>query len=164
MKTLVKFSLLIFIFFIPVNSFCQIKVDFKKKVINQTNTRVNRAADQTVSKGLDAVEDGVKDAVKGDSGNDNKKNQNEEQTAKSSSSGNAKDNTGNKSGIAKNAEPDQPSLQAYSKYDFIPGEKIIFFEDFSQDAVGDFPGLWNTNGSATSPTGTCSPSTPATAT
>jgi len=39
-------------------------------------------------------------------------------------------------------------LQTYSKYDFIPGEKIIFYEDFSQDAVGDFPALWNTNGSA----------------
>jgi len=25
---------------------------------------------------------------------------------------------------------------------------VIFFEDFSQDAVGDFPALWNTNGSA----------------
>lgn len=41
-----------------------------------------------------------------------------------------------------------PTLQAYSKYDFIPGEKVIFFDDFSQDNVGDFPALWNTNGSA----------------
>jgi len=39
-------------------------------------------------------------------------------------------------------------LQSYSKYDFVPGEKVIFFDDFSQDAVGDFPVLWNTNGSA----------------
>ncbi len=43
---------------------------------------------------------------------------------------------------------EQTSLQSYSKYDFIPGEKVIFYEDFSQDAVGDFPALWNTNGSA----------------
>jgi outer membrane protein OmpA-like peptidoglycan-associated protein len=41
-----------------------------------------------------------------------------------------------------------PTLQAFSKYDFVPGEKVIFFEDFSQDNVGDFPALWNTNGSA----------------
>ena len=46
------------------------------------------------------------------------------------------------------ATPEQPALQTYSKYDFIPGEKVIFFDDFSQDAVGDFPALWNTNGSA----------------
>lgn len=41
----------------------------------------------------------------------------------------------------------QVSLQTYSKYDFIPGEKIVFYDDFSQDNVGDFPALWNTNGS-----------------
>ncbi len=41
--------------------------------------------------------------------------------------------------------PDQPSLQAYSKYDFVPGEQVLFFEDFSQDALGDFPALWTTD-------------------
>ncbi len=40
------------------------------------------------------------------------------------------------------------SLKTYSKYDFVPGEKIIVFEDFAQDAVGDFPDKWNTNASA----------------
>ncbi len=44
--------------------------------------------------------------------------------------------------------PKQANLQSYSKFDFVPGEKIIFYEDFSQDAIGDFPALWNTNGSA----------------
>ena len=42
----------------------------------------------------------------------------------------------------------EEKLTTTSKYDFIPGEKVIFFDDFSQDAVGDFPALWNTNGSA----------------
>ena len=41
----------------------------------------------------------------------------------------------------------QPALQSYSKFDFVPGEKVVFFDDFSQDNVGDFPALWNTNGS-----------------
>ena len=36
-------------------------------------------------------------------------------------------------------------LAAYSKYDFVPGDKVIFYEDFSQDAVGDFPALWTTD-------------------
>ena len=34
-----------------------------------------------------------------------------------------------------------------SKFDFVPGEKVIISDDFSQDAVGDFPALWFTNGS-----------------
>ncbi len=38
-----------------------------------------------------------------------------------------------------------PSFQAYSKFDFVPGDKIVVSEDFSQDAIGDFPDKWNTN-------------------
>ncbi len=37
-------------------------------------------------------------------------------------------------------------LESFSKFDFVPGDKVIFFDDFSQDNVGDFPGKWNTNG------------------
>lgn len=35
---------------------------------------------------------------------------------------------------------------SYTKFDFVPGEKVIFFDDFSQDNIGDFPVKWNTNG------------------
>lgn len=42
---------------------------------------------------------------------------------------------------------DTGSIEIYSKFDFVPGDKIIFFDDFSNDYVGDFPGKWNTNGS-----------------
>ena len=38
-------------------------------------------------------------------------------------------------------------LKTYSKYDFIPGEKILAYDDFAEDAVGDFPGKWTTNAS-----------------
>jgi len=43
------------------------------------------------------------------------------------------------------SQGEQASLQAYSKYDFVPGDRVIFFDDFSQDAVGDFPALWTAN-------------------
>jgi len=46
------------------------------------------------------------------------------------------------------AETGPATLKTYSKYDFVPGERIIVFEDFAQDAVGDFPDKWNTNTSA----------------
>lgn len=35
--------------------------------------------------------------------------------------------------------------KTYSKFDFVPGDKILVVEDFSQDAIGDFPDKWNTN-------------------
>ena len=38
-------------------------------------------------------------------------------------------------------------LKTYSDYTFVPGSKIIFYDDFSLDNVGEFPGNWGTNGS-----------------
>ena len=50
-----------------------------------------------------------------------------------------------------NHEPEESNvsdnLEVYSKYDFVPGDKLIFFDDFSNDFIGDFPAKWNTNGS-----------------
>lgn len=38
------------------------------------------------------------------------------------------------------------TIQVYSKFDYVPGDKLLFFDDFSNDFVGDFPSKWNTNG------------------
>ena len=35
----------------------------------------------------------------------------------------------------------------YSKFDFVPGDKVLFSDDFSNEFVGDYPSKWNTNGS-----------------
>ena len=43
-------------------------------------------------------------------------------------------------------DPVQANFASYSKFDFVPGDKLIFFDDFAGDNVGDFPGKWNTNG------------------
>jgi len=39
------------------------------------------------------------------------------------------------------------NLEILGKFDFVPGDKLLFFDDFSNDFVGDFPSKWNTNGS-----------------
>jgi outer membrane protein OmpA-like peptidoglycan-associated protein len=49
-------------------------------------------------------------------------------------------------GAAGGAAP-APAFESYSKFDFVPGEKIVAMEDFTQDAIGDFPAKWNTNAS-----------------
>ena len=41
----------------------------------------------------------------------------------------------------------QDDNKTVSKYDFIPGEKVIFYDDFSSENIGDFPIQWLTNGS-----------------
>jgi hypothetical protein len=39
------------------------------------------------------------------------------------------------------------SLKTYGKFDFIAGEKILGYDDFEKEAVGDFPARWTTNAS-----------------
>lgn len=40
-----------------------------------------------------------------------------------------------------------PSMEIYRKFDFVPGDKLLFFDDLSNDFPGDFPAKWNSNGS-----------------
>lgn len=37
------------------------------------------------------------------------------------------------------------TIEVYSKFDFVPGDKLLFYDDFANDFVGDFPSKWNTN-------------------
>lgn len=124
----------------------QIKVDLKKKLENKVNQRINQKVDKAIDKGLDATEESIKggDPQKDASG----KAQSGNQTVNKPEGGNT--SGGKNAGGENNQTAHEPPtvLESYSKYDFIPGEKIIFYDDFSQDAVGDFPALWNTNGSA----------------
>ncbi|CAN5650057.1 hypothetical protein BH10BAC3_BH10BAC3_15130 [soil metagenome] len=39
------------------------------------------------------------------------------------------------------------AAQENSTSDFVPGNKVIFFDDFNKDAMADFPAKWNTTGS-----------------
>lgn len=130
--TRILFLFLFCMCFISLNA----QINLGKKVKNQTNNKANREVDKSINNGLNAVGDGVKGLFK--------KNKSNEQ-AKDSTKQNPEDKSvqGGKSAVNSS-----PSLATYSKFDFIPGEKVIFYEDFSQTAVGDFPALWNTNGSA----------------
>jgi outer membrane protein OmpA-like peptidoglycan-associated protein len=45
------------------------------------------------------------------------------------------------------ANAQQGTLQSTTKYDFVPGDQVLYFEDFSQDKIGDFPAHWTSNSS-----------------
>lgn len=102
------------------------QINLKDKLKRQTNNRANKNVDQGINKGLNAVENGVKDLFK-------KKKDGQDSTAVDQKQGNASSDGSNQ------------SLKAFSNYDFVPGDKILLYEDFSQDAIGDFPALWTTN-------------------
>ncbi|MCU0378821.1 MAG: OmpA family protein [Bacteroidales bacterium] len=137
MNTLFKLIIAIAMVSLTLNAEGQIKVDFKKKIENEVNKRVNKQVDKTIDKTFDTVEDSIAAGLKTSGSTD--------QTA-GTQGGEAA--AGAAVAEGSQAGGQQTALESYSKYDFIPGEKVIFFDDFSQDAIGDFPALWNTNGSA----------------
>ncbi len=126
----------------------QIRINDPGKVAErQAENRANRKIDQTVDKGFDKIEEGIgslfkKKDKKDKKGNDNK----EKEVVSETSTGNA-DNSG-ASEKATAGKIEKASLKSYGKFDFIPGEKVVAMEDFSQDQIGDFPAKWNTNSSA----------------
>lgn len=65
--------------------------------------------------------------------------------------GDGTNNTNTNSSRDKNS-PEIPSsnsktLRFYTNYDFVPGDRMLLYDDFSADNIGDFPAKWNTNGS-----------------
>lgn len=39
-----------------------------------------------------------------------------------------------------------PAIGGFSRYDFIAGEQIVYYENFDQEAIGELPTGWNTSG------------------
>lgn len=102
----------------------------KRAAENKVNNRIDRGID----KGLDKAEEGIESIFKKKNKKDTKSNPYE-------------DNVENKSNSGTKNSSKESSFSSYGKFDFIPGDKVIAIEDFSQDALGDFPAKWNTNGS-----------------
>lgn len=129
MKTLIGAFLTIFFLGLIINTSAQI-INVPKRVETKTVNRVNNRIDRGIDKGLDEVEKGIK----GDKKKDDKS---------ATDTKTVKDQTDKTQ--ATSDKQSQQSLQSFSSYDFVPGDKVLLYEDFSQDAVGDFPALWTTD-------------------
>jgi OmpA-OmpF porin, OOP family len=119
------------------------QIDVESKVKNKSLDRADQQTDAGIDKGLDKIEEGVGGLFK-------KKKSEQPQEAEDTDSEDQPENNANEN---TNTETDsnQPlqtqKLEAYTQYDFVAGDKVLYYEDFSQDAIGDFPALWTTNGS-----------------
>lgn len=139
MKSAIKIMIAVTLLLsLSLSASSQIKI---KDKLRKVEGSIDNRTDQGIERGLDALQNGLGKALKkkdktGDSQQDADKQNGME-------SGETVYEQGDQA-----PQQQQTSLESYSKYDFIPGEKVIFYEDFSQDAVGDFPALWNTDGSA----------------
>lgn len=112
---------------ISLSSYCQI--DIQKKI----KQRANKNANKGVDRGLDSVEDGVKNLFSKDK-NDKKK---EEESAQETQAAQP-ENPGKEVSKAKA----DPTLN-WAKYDFVPGDKVIFEDNQVGEENGEFPSRWD---------------------
>lgn len=136
MKKLLLLPLLIFTFAFYQTSQAQIFDKLKKKTEEKIKKEGEKRVEDKINKGVEKGYDEAEKQIGGNEDDTKKKEEGSQDTivVKEKNTSNEK---------SKN-EGDTPFTSS-SKYDFVPGDKVIFFDDFSQDAVGDFPALWTAN-------------------
>jgi len=112
-------------------------IDAKQAAKSKVENRANNKTEEAIDEGLDKVEQGIKGIFK-----KKKKKEstvNEDSTEKNA--GNSEVNNSNTAGTAATA------FKLYSKFDFVPGEKVLYYDDFARVETGDFPAEFNTDAS-----------------
>lgn len=98
---------------------------FSQSILNKAKQKIKQRADTKVDK---AMNDGLDKA-------ENKKAKTEEDARNEDAAIKSEDR----------AKEGSKPMAFSSKYDFVPGEKVMAYEDFSTTEIGDFPVRWNTN-------------------
>ena len=91
---------------------------------NKIKNKVNQKIDQKIDKGIDDAVDGKK-KVAGDKA--------------------AKGNAGTTEDAGATPETEEEKKKAWSKYDFVPGSKVIFSDNLAGEESGEFPSRWDLN-------------------
>lgn len=115
------------------------QIDIQGAIERKARERAERKVDQTIDKGFDKTEEGIDEGTREATKKKGNKNA-EENTTEGSG------NTEEGSSAASPGNTKTP-LRSYSKFDFVPGDKVIYMEEFSDDAIGDYPSGWNTESS-----------------
>jgi OOP family OmpA-OmpF porin len=90
-----------------------------KKLEQKVERKVNQRIDRKTDRAIDKGLDKIEETSKG------KPTSEAKQSAPAQSQGN----------------------YATSKYDFVSGDKVVFYDNFDAEPTGDFPSRWNTSGS-----------------
>lgn len=125
----------VFVFGFCLNGNAQIFKKLAKKAERAAERTVERRVEHETSKKTDQVLDSILEP--GSGGNQNSKTPRTTQEQGGS---------GNTSGGSQNTASGPKTIEVYSKFDFVPGDKPMFFDDFGNEFIGDFPSKWNTNG------------------
>lgn len=116
MKRMIIFAVLISALSVTGNA----QLNILNKIKNKAKQRADQKVDTEIDKTLDQVEG-------------------KKTPASPSSGSNGTAATGN--------EPAEAStLKSFSKYDFIPGDSVLYYDNFEGEALAELPTAWNTSG------------------
>jgi len=142
MRIRVFFTVFVILSFLLSGRAVNAQIVKPKEVVKEQGTnRTNNKIEQGVDAGFNKIEEGVGSLFKKKKGSSG-----EEEEAEESDSASDVESEEQETDEMPAAPPQKQKLESYTQYDFVPGDKILYFEDFSQDAIGDFPALWTSNG------------------
>jgi outer membrane protein OmpA-like peptidoglycan-associated protein len=133
MKTLFRFfKCLVLPIILILNcqySQAQIFKKLKEKVTQTASDHVTNDAGNATDKAIDKTEDAATN------GNNSSSSDNSSNNSSNSSSDN--------SVAAASGNPAAPpSIKSYQNYDFVPGDTVLFADNFTEDQDGEFPSHW----------------------
>ncbi len=128
MKTKLSILLTYVFFLISICGAAQV-IDPKKEVEKESTKRANQKIDKGIDKGLDKIEEGI-GSLFGKKKKKNKKEANEPQQEQTINTQTQETTTAG------------PNLN-WSKYDFIPGDHVIFEDNLAGEENGEFPSRWD---------------------
>jgi outer membrane protein OmpA-like peptidoglycan-associated protein len=148
MKIRTVFTVIVIMSLILLSRSVNAQVVNPKEVVREQGTnRVNNRIEQGVDEGFNKIEEGVESLFRKKKGEEGKKEDAGEDHPETDPE--ADPEAGDKEGQenSKDGESTNQRLESFTQYDFVAGDKVLYFEDFSRDATGDFPALWTSNGS-----------------
>jgi OmpA-OmpF porin, OOP family len=124
---------------IPVQS--QVKEEVEEKVERKVDQRIDQRTNQAIDKGLDKIEDGI-GKLFGKKKKKSDKSESDEETQDAQGGGVTAGEAVQGQSAADEAKA--PELN-WAKYDFVPGDKVIFEDNLEGEENGEFPSRWDLN-------------------
>ena len=118
------------------------------QLLKKLGKRAQRAAERTVERRVEKETsektDEVLDSIL-EPGKKGKQTPPDVNTPKPNPGGQSGESPNTNGTVAETPNSGPKTIQVYSKFDFVPGDKPMFFDDYENEFIGDFPSKWNTN-------------------
>jgi outer membrane protein OmpA-like peptidoglycan-associated protein len=114
-------------------SACTSAEEISDRIEREVDERVDRNVDRAVERGADETEDAIKDTAKGKEDGEGDGDTPTRDTGSDDASASADTPSSGEAAAMR------PGEGVWANYDFVPGSRVLFFDDFTDDRVGDFP-------------------------